>query len=40
MFDLGLLDLRAKARIETVYWQIAGGRRRDVSRQCVTCRKK
>ena len=24
MFDLGLLDLRAKARIETVYWQIAG----------------
>lgn len=23
MFDLGLLDLRAKARIETVYWQIA-----------------
>ncbi len=22
MFDLGLLDLRAKARIETVYWQI------------------
>jgi arginine decarboxylase len=24
MFDLGLLDLRAKAKIETVYWQIAG----------------
>ena len=24
MFDLGLLDLRAKGRIETVYWQIAG----------------
>jgi arginine decarboxylase len=24
MFDLGLLDLRAKARIETAYWQIAG----------------
>jgi arginine decarboxylase len=24
MFDLGLLDLRAKARIEIVYWQIAG----------------
>ncbi len=23
MFDLGLLDLRAKGRIETVYWQIA-----------------
>ncbi|HRJ72633.1 MAG TPA: biosynthetic arginine decarboxylase [Terrimicrobiaceae bacterium] len=23
MFDLGMLDLRAKARIETVYWQIA-----------------
>jgi len=23
MFDLGLLDLRAKARIETVYWQVA-----------------
>jgi arginine decarboxylase len=23
MFDLGLLDLRAKARVETVYWQIA-----------------
>ena len=23
MFDLGLLDLRAKARIETIYWQIA-----------------
>ncbi len=23
MFDLGLLDLRAKARIEVVYWQIA-----------------
>lgn len=23
MFDLGLLDLRAKARLETVYWQIA-----------------
>lgn len=23
MFDLGLLDLRAKARIDTVYWQIA-----------------
>ena len=23
MFDLGLLDLRAKAKIETVYWQIA-----------------
>ncbi|MEI8293564.1 MAG: biosynthetic arginine decarboxylase [bacterium] len=23
MFDLGLLDLRAKANIETVYWQIA-----------------
>ena len=24
MFDLGLLDLREKARVETVYWQIAG----------------
>jgi arginine decarboxylase len=24
MFDLGLLDLRAKAKIDTVYWQIAG----------------
>lgn len=24
MFDLGLLDLRAKAKIETVYWNIAG----------------
>ncbi len=24
MFDLGLLDLRAKAKIETVYWHIAG----------------
>jgi arginine decarboxylase len=24
MFDLGLLDLRVKAKIETVYWQIAG----------------
>ena len=24
MFDSGLLDLRAKAKIETVYWQIAG----------------
>jgi arginine decarboxylase len=23
MFDLGLLDLRAKAKIDTVYWQIA-----------------
>lgn len=23
MFDLGMLDLRAKARIETTYWQIA-----------------
>lgn len=23
MFDLGLLDLRAKARVETIYWQIA-----------------
>lgn len=23
MFDLGLLDLRTKARLETVYWQIA-----------------
>lgn len=23
MFDLGMLDLRAKARIETIYWQIA-----------------
>ncbi|CAN5611566.1 biosynthetic arginine decarboxylase [soil metagenome] len=23
MFDLGMLDLRAKGRIETVYWQIA-----------------
>ncbi len=23
MFDLGLLDLREKARVETVYWQIA-----------------
>ena len=23
MFDLGLLDLEAKAKIETVYWQIA-----------------
>jgi arginine decarboxylase len=23
MFDLGLLDLRSKAKIETVYWQIA-----------------
>ena len=23
MFDLGLLDLRAKAKIETVHWQIA-----------------
>ncbi len=23
MFDLGLLDLRAKAKIETVYWEIA-----------------
>jgi len=23
MFDLGLLDLRAKAKVETVYWQIA-----------------
>ncbi|MDA0577470.1 MAG: biosynthetic arginine decarboxylase [Verrucomicrobia bacterium] len=23
MFDLGLLDLRAKARIETIYWQIS-----------------
>ena len=25
MFDLGLLDLRAKARVETIYWQIAEG---------------
>jgi arginine decarboxylase len=24
MFDLGLLDLREKGRVETVYWQIAG----------------
>ncbi len=24
MFDLGLLDLRAKAKIDTVYWEIAG----------------
>lgn len=24
MFDLGLLDLRAKAKVETVYWRIAG----------------
>jgi arginine decarboxylase len=24
MFDLGLLELPAKARVETVYWQIAG----------------
>ena len=23
MFDLGMLDLRAKARVETIYWQIA-----------------
>ena len=23
MFDLGLLDLESKAKIETVYWQIA-----------------
>ncbi|MEI6034804.1 MAG: biosynthetic arginine decarboxylase [Verrucomicrobiae bacterium] len=23
MFDLGMLDLRAKARIETIYWQVA-----------------
>ncbi|MDX2082118.1 MAG: biosynthetic arginine decarboxylase [Terrimicrobiaceae bacterium] len=23
MFDLGLLDLRSKARVETIYWQIA-----------------
>jgi arginine decarboxylase len=24
MFDLGLLDLRAKAKVETIYWEIAG----------------
>jgi arginine decarboxylase len=24
MFDLGLLDLRAKAKVDTVYWEIAG----------------
>lgn len=24
MFDLGLLDLRAKAKIDTMYWEIAG----------------
>jgi len=24
MFDLGILDLRAKAKVDTVYWEIAG----------------